>query len=214
MTSALRKLWWVVLLFGVLGGIVASLTVSSGKGATASGGLPVIILGALVGGILGALIVLGRTWTPRRSPRTSAAATAKSAAPQAVAPKAPTLAAGQLVAGRTAWSARQIGFVSHSTKLLVAEGIAAFAILTLLLHWNPLIARILLPLSVLLALFAVIARTMERRATKRERAAGYTTLNGLELDVEQRHPRTGQVIRKANAKAIPREKFNEILAAD
>jgi hypothetical protein len=205
-----------VLIFGVLGMMVAALSLPTAKGSVAPNSLLVLITGAVIGALLGALIIVGRNWAPRRSPRTPTTAPAKAVAPEAVSPRPKTerLAPGVLVEGRTAWSARRLGFLSPSLKMLLAEAVGALAVLSTLSHWNPLIAQICWPLAVVIAVFTLVASSLERQATKRERAAGYTTLNGRELDLEQRHPHTGQVIRKANAKAIPTEKFNELLAAD
>lgn len=50
------------------------------------------------------------------------------------------------------------------------------------------------------------------RANKREAAAGYTTLNRAHLNREQRHPRTGRVLRAAGAPPLTKEQFREALA--
>jgi hypothetical protein len=69
------------------------------------------------------------------------------------------------------------------------------------------------------ALVAIVASTIIRvpffiaqaRSESRERAAGYTTLNRQHLDVEQRHPVTGIVLRAAGAPPLTKDQFVQAL---
>lgn len=69
------------------------------------------------------------------------------------------------------------------------------------------------PPVVLAGIFATFVPLFIRAnsASVREFQAGYTTLNGRDLHLEQRHPFTGAVIREAGEKAISAEQFNELL---
>lgn len=52
-----------------------------------------------------------------------------------------------------------------------------------------------------------------RRANARERRAGYTTLQRVHLDLEQRHPTSGAVIRRAGERPIGDDEFRRLLEA-
>jgi hypothetical protein len=52
---------------------------------------------------------------------------------------------------------------------------------------------------------------MGNRISTRERAAGYTTLNAVDLDLPQVNPRSGQVIRPAGGLALSKDEFKRQL---
>jgi hypothetical protein len=224
MQKALRKQWWVVVFFGVLGVLASTFYLPGSASGTGTVGtaaaVPVLIIGAVGGAILGALAVVVPAALAARRAGQSSSALAK-AAPSAsttssVSQKAASAdrSTGETAAGQSAFAARQFGFISSTSKLLLAQAAGVLAILSILLKWPSIVSNILVPIALVLFVLAIVGRTMERRAMKRERDAGYTTLNGTELDLEQRHPRTGEVIRRANAAAIPIQKFKEMLGSE
>jgi hypothetical protein len=59
-------------------------------------------------------------------------------------------------------------------------------------------------------LLGFLGRLVQRRAITRERSGGYTTLNGRELDLQQRHPRTGTVLRHAGQPPLSEKEFDAL----
>jgi hypothetical protein len=123
----------------------------------------------------------------------------------------PSYVSAGLTPGMPAWSAGRILRLPLMTIMWISQ-IPFVAGLASLFLKGPLLTTV--GCFVAWGLFCASAWTvvfLEGAAVKRERAAGYTTLNGVELAVEQRHPRTGVVIRPAGAPAIPKARFAEIL---
>ena len=116
-----------------------------------------------------------------------------------------------LTPGRTAFAAMNFPFGSLRDKFLVVQVFMVGLLVSVLfrLPWWISVGCLAAGL-IALGLIALSAR-MTSAASARERAAGYTTLNGTELDLEQRHPVTGAVIRAAGAPALLRREFAELV---
>lgn len=130
--------------------------------------------------------------------------------PTAFAPAAAssTPRPGTLEPGTTAFRAAHVGALPVTRVTTLVYVVTAPIMLWALLQGSIAIAVgvAVLGLLVSLALF-----WRETRAVAREEAAGYTTLNGQYLHLEQRHPVTGMVIREAGGTALSKERFRELL---
>ena len=116
-----------------------------------------------------------------------------------------------LTPGRTAWAAMNFPFGSLRDKFLVVQVFMVGLLVSVLFRLPWWISVGCLAAGVIaLGLVALSAR-MASAASARERAAGYTTLNGTDLDLEQRHPVTGAVIRAAGAPALLRREFADLV---
>jgi hypothetical protein len=115
---------------------------------------------------------------------------------------------GTLEPGTTAFRAAHIGKLplTHFTTVVSVATAPILLIAVLQRMFALAIGLIVLEIAVMLALM-----WRETRAVTREEAAGYTTLNGKHLNLEQRHPVSGMVIREAGGTAISKERFRELL---
>lgn len=115
---------------------------------------------------------------------------------------------GQLEPGTTAFRASHLGPVPVSRVITGIWIVAAAVFLFAVYRENLELVVVVIGVQVV-AIGALLWR--QSRAEAREVAAGYTTLNGRNLQREQRHPVTGMVIRDAGGTAIPPERFRELL---
>jgi len=112
-----------------------------------------------------------------------------------------------LLPGATAWSLSRIN-VDAARLVIWALSIPVAALAGVGLVGVSLVAGSIILLS---QLVLFVLRRAARRAVRRERDAGYTTLNGVQLDREQRHPKTGRVIRQAGAPPLTASQFADAL---
>lgn len=115
---------------------------------------------------------------------------------------------GTLEPGTTAFRAAHVGPlpIIHVTTLI-------YVATAPIMLWAIFNGNAALAIGVVVADIAVMLALMvrESRAVAREESAGYTTLNGKHLNLEQRHPVSGMVIREAGGTAISKERFRELL---
>lgn len=122
------------------------------------------------------------------------------------------LSAG-LVAGRTAWAAQRFPVGPPVAKLVLLQLLFVAAIATLLLKLPIWSTWLVVGISAAVYVTLALSARLTRHAAQREKAAGYTTLNGVDLALEQRHPVTGVVIRAANALPLTRQQFAALVRA-
>jgi hypothetical protein len=72
---------------------------------------------------------------------------------------------------------------------------------------SPIAGATFIALAVIAIVVSSITRFQLELAIARERLAGFTTLNGADLELEQRHPHTGKVIREADEPALTKTEF-------
>lgn len=115
--------------------------------------------------------------------------------------------------GATAWSLlRAIRIYLWVFGVLLIAGLAAlFALILVEDNVVIVLGAFLLGMVLIYAPVGIMRRMMER-ARKRERAAGYTTLNGLDLDLRQLQPLTGRMIRAAGAPPLSNDEFRRALS--
>lgn len=115
-----------------------------------------------------------------------------------------------LVAGITAFNASHIATLVAALAALFAVALGGLALLL-----DATVSRGAAWLAVsaisLPMIAAAVAHAIARRASRNERRAGYTTRNGVYLDLAQRHPGTGEVIRRAGSPAIDQRDFVQML---
>jgi len=116
----------------------------------------------------------------------------------------------KLLPGLSAHVARKRAFLPFAGTIavgssLISGGLAAFFSGGL----EPGIQFLVLGLVVIAVVS--IMHGIVSRAEAHERAEGYTTLNDRNLDLDQRHPRTGVVIRPAFAAALTKAEFADAL---
>jgi len=132
--------------------------------------------------------------------------------PASVMPSPSTLSftprPGTLEPGTTAYHAARLG--SIPVKRVIT---ALWIVATPLVLWASFMRDVGFLFSVIAVQLVAIGVLLwrENRAVSREEAAGYTTLNGKHLHLEQRHPVSGMVIREAGATAITPDRFRELL---
>ncbi len=120
-----------------------------------------------------------------------------------------SLSAQTLVPGTTAWAAVRVGRrVTAAVVVLGATVVALAMYLVLQDGESPIL--LVWPLAAMQGAY-FLTLVASARAMKRERTAGYTTLNRVELDLMQLHPRTGAVLREAGALPLSADRFNELL---
>ena len=120
-----------------------------------------------------------------------------------------TMGANTLQPGVTAWAAAR-WLRRLATAVPVLGGLVVVAALSPLFSGGRVAVWavfILIPLQAAYLLGVYVSA----RATKRERAAGYTTLNRVELDLPQLHPRTGAVLREASALPLSEQRFKDLV---
>jgi hypothetical protein len=132
--------------------------------------------------------------------------------PAAVTPPPSTLSftprPGTLEPGTSAYRAAHVGSIPV-TRIITGIWIVASVLV--------LGAALMRDVGLLVGIVVVQVLTIgallwrQNRAEARETAAGYTTLNGRNLTLEQRHPESGMVIREAGGTAISKERFRELL---
>ena len=76
---------------------------------------------------------------------------------------------------------------------------------------QPALGAVLAGTGIISAVIGFLGVHSERVAMRRERAHGYTTLNGRELHVTQRHPTTGKILRAPGAMPLSDNVFDELL---
>lgn len=126
----------------------------------------------------------------------------------APAPSVVTMRPGVLEPGETAYTASRVGKVR--SKYVITALWVVVAPFVLWAAFTQTFAPLLGAIVVQMAVVGVLL-WRETRAVAREEAAGYTTLNGQHLHLEQRHPVTGMVIREAGGTALSNERFRELL---
>jgi hypothetical protein len=111
--------------------------------------------------------------------------------------------------GTTAWAARRVSALARPPVVAVVFlcGLIGGALVAL---GASAPGQLLIAVSFAATAIGFIGLRVERRARRRERAAGYTTLNGLELDLTQRHPRTGGILRAAGQRPLSREVLSQL----
>lgn len=112
----------------------------------------------------------------------------------------------------TAWSLTRIGPVSLGALLVVAQGIAVIGFIIARATSNLDILWWALAVYGILLVIGLIRGRALLRASAAERRAAYTTMQRSHLDLEQRHPVTGVVIRAAGAPALTKQEFAALLA--
>lgn len=118
----------------------------------------------------------------------------------------------QRVPGQTAWQAQRalrIGLAVGMLLLVVVLGITGYLIATDRDEYG------IGPFLAYVALYVVVFQLLQRallRAKRRERAAGYTTLNHESFDLTQLHPQTGSLVRPAGGVPLSAEEFKRRLA--
>ncbi len=131
-------------------------------------------------------------------------------ASRAPSQSAPTIRSrpGTLEPGTTAYDAARLWGIPVKRVITALWIIAAPLVL-----WASFMRDVGFLVSVIAVQLAAIGLLLwrENRAVSREEAAGYTTLNGKHLHLEQRHPTSGMVIREAGGTAISQERFRELL---
>lgn len=120
---------------------------------------------------------------------------------------APSGALKGLDSGPTAWSLTRLGPFPVSVLGWVAQGIFLIGFVTLAVRGPLGVTLVSVAVSLALILVMFLRLRVVNKAAEREKAAGYTTLNGVNLAVEQRHPLTGVVIRAAGAPALGKQEF-------
>lgn len=117
------------------------------------------------------------------------------------------------VHGVTAWTLlRRVRL--YVVVFIVLLHVSIFGLVWLFLQTDEVLLSLLAWIASVVVLYApvkILRRALERART-RERAAGYTTLNGLDLDLRQLQPLTGRVIRTAGAPALSRDEFKRALS--
>jgi hypothetical protein len=130
----------------------------------------------------------------------------------ALAPATPTSNVSRgLTPGRTALAAQRFPFGFRLANPFAYQALVLCAIASGLLHLPLWVSISLAALALATVAVMLIAAWLMSRASKRESAAGYTTLNGAYLALEQRNPRTGVVIRAAGTRALSRREFADAL---
>lgn len=114
----------------------------------------------------------------------------------------------RLISGMTAWTARQLGVI-----LLVVAGVLALALISIAIVIGGEIAVYLYALAGLLITVAGAVLLYSVAVGRNELDEGYTTLHGSHLEVEQRHPATGSVIRSAGSPALTNDQLRAALTA-
>lgn len=112
---------------------------------------------------------------------------------------------------RTAYRAQRRAFLPFAGTTAIGGTIATSGIATWITAGDPTVAIVFGVVGLLMILAATVMRFRVKSAEARERAAGYTTLNAANLDLDQRHPRTGIVIRNAFAPALTKAQFADAL---
>jgi hypothetical protein len=115
------------------------------------------------------------------------------------------------VAGITAWAAARRVRIASIAHLLL--GIPIFIAVLAIVRGESTsgLFPLLLVLIVAIQGTRLLLARSAIRATARERAAGYTTLNGVDLDLPQLNPHTGRVIRPAGGLALSKDEFKRQL---
>lgn len=113
--------------------------------------------------------------------------------------------------GPTAWSLTRLGPVPVSAIGWVAQGIFVIGLATVVVRGPLVITVVASAVAVALIAVMILRLRVANKAAEREKAAGYTTLNGVNLSLEQRHPLTGVVIRGAGAPALGKQEFASLL---
>jgi hypothetical protein len=116
-----------------------------------------------------------------------------------------------LESGPTAWSLTRLGPLPVSALGWVAQGIFLIGFVTVAVRGPLVVTLVTVAVSLALILLMFLRLRVAKTAAEREKAAGYTTLNGVNLAVEQRHPLTGVVIRAAGAPALSKQEFASLL---
>ena len=112
--------------------------------------------------------------------------------------------------GITAWSARRVSRLARFPATAIAAALAFGA--TLLIAAGFAQHGLVIGVASLVApVVGVVGAIAERRATRREAASGYTTLNGRELHLLQRHPITGTIVRGAGSPPLSASEFDALL---
>lgn len=121
----------------------------------------------------------------------------------------PSLAAG-LLPGQTAYSAQRIAFIPlwAVTSVLFT---ALTVCITIFVNNGVQEGGFVTAVVGSVTLYAIVSLLWAATRVGRERGAGYTTLNGSQLELEQRHPRTGRAIRPAGARALTPAQFTDEL---
>ncbi len=114
--------------------------------------------------------------------------------------------------GPTAWSLSRFGPLPTLALSWVAQVIALIGVLGVVVLRAPiLLLWITFGIALILYLAMAVRLKAAARAMDREKAAGYTTLNGGQLALEQRHPITGVVLRAPGARALSKQEFADHL---
>lgn len=108
---------------------------------------------------------------------------------------------------RSAYSAARRAFLPMPITFTVVISTIASCILLIVRGGSPIAGVMFIVLAVIAIVIATITRFQLELAIARERQAGYTTLNGADLELQQRHPRTGAVIRSAFEPALTKKEF-------
>jgi hypothetical protein len=117
------------------------------------------------------------------------------------------------VPGVTAWSVlRGIRmYIGVFLALLMISLVGVVALIAADVAAALVVGAFVVSVAVSYAPVWILRRVLER-ARRRERAAGYTTLNGLDLDLRQLHPRTGRALRQAGAPQLSADEFRRELS--
>lgn len=116
-----------------------------------------------------------------------------------------------LDAGSTAWSLTRLGPFPVSALGWLAQGIFVVGLVAIVVRGPLLVTVVATAVSFALILVMFLRLRAVNTAAEREKASGYTTLNGVNLSLEQRHPLTGVVIRAAGAPALSKLEFASLL---
>lgn len=117
-----------------------------------------------------------------------------------------------LTPGPTAWKLNRLGPLPTLWWGWVSQAAFLTAVLSLVLRLPGWVTWSAVAVSIVILAVMLLRARQAATASKREAYAGYTTLNGVSLALEQRHPVSGRVIRAADDRALTKAEFAEALA--
>ena len=115
--------------------------------------------------------------------------------------------------GLTAWTAARDLRVSGAV-LIVGTALSVAGVLLSIRSGGSGVIWVFIGvmLAVVYVALPLLGRRL-KRASDRERAAGYTTLNHSDFDLRQLHPRTGTLLREAGTQPLTKDEFARALAS-
>jgi len=111
----------------------------------------------------------------------------------------------------TAYAAQRRAFLPYAGTTATGWGIVGTGVASMITSQSAQPGTVFIIIGLIVVVPATAMYLSIERAKIRERVAGYTTLNAMELNFDQRHPRTGFVIRPANAPSLTKAEFADAL---